>query len=63
MKVTSSRGTWRVLASSRSHRKLVEFLAEAADLTESAAEQELRAVLWRWTQVGLLSCAAGADDG
>ena len=54
---------WSVLTFSRSHRRLVEFLAEAADLTESAAEHELRAVLGRWTRLGLLSCAAGADDG
>ena len=54
---------WRVLTSSRDFRKLAEFLEVAADLTEPAAEQELRAVLGRWTQLGIASCATGGPDG
>jgi hypothetical protein len=54
---------WSVLTSSRDLRKLAEFLEMAADLTEPAAEQELRAVLGRWTQLGIVSHSTGGPDG
>lgn len=53
---------WRVLTLPQGGRKLAGFLREAAGLSESDAEQELHAVLDRWTRLGILS-RDGGDSG
>jgi hypothetical protein len=54
---------WRVMTASGGPRKLAGFLQLAQDLTEPAAEAQLRAALGRWAQLGIVSCAAGGGDG